>query len=147
MLLNPLDGWCRQVFTWRPNKSAKRLQSAKLWQQFECLEDRALLSAISPVQMRQAYGIDKIQFGTAGIPGNGAGQTIGIIEIGTDASLVSDLQYFDQQLFGSGPSGAQLLDTFGSYSGPVSGSTKPWFDTIQDPNFGINILDSVNLNG
>lgn len=101
----------------------------------ESLEDRLLLTTISPVELRKAYGIDQIKFGSAGLAGNGAGQTIGIIEIGTDATLVSDLQYFDQQLFGSGADGAQLLDTFGSYTGPVAGSTKPWFDTISDPNF------------
>jgi PKD domain/Putative Ig domain len=134
MPLNALERSCWQMLP-RPRKTGKRSRRAMFWKQLECLEDRALLSAISPVQMRQAYGIDKIQFGAAGIPGNGAGQTIGIIEIGTDASLASDLQYFDQQLFGSGANGAQLLDTFGSYAGPVSGSTKPWFDTIQDPNF------------
>jgi subtilase family serine protease len=27
-----------------------------------------------------------------------------------------------------------LLDTFGSYNGPVAGSTKPWFDIVQDTN-------------
>jgi hypothetical protein len=40
------------------------------------LEDRALLSAIAPAEMRQAYSIDQVKFGAAGIPGNGAGQTI-----------------------------------------------------------------------
>jgi hypothetical protein len=134
MPLNPLERWRWQVLAVQ-RKPAKRSQRATLRERLECLEDRALLSAITPAEMRQAYGIDKVKFGAAGIQGNGAGQTIGIIEIGTDASLVSDLQYFDQQLFGSGPGGAQLLDTFGSYAGPVTGSTKPWFDTIQDPSF------------
>jgi hypothetical protein len=134
MRFNPLERWYRQVIS-RQRKSAKRSRGVTLGQQLEGLEDRALLSAITPAEMRQAYGIDEVKFGAAGIPGNGAGQTIGIIEIGTDASLVSDLQYFDQQLFGAGATGAQLLDTFGSYAGPVSGSTKPWFDTIQDPRF------------
>ncbi len=105
MRFNPLERWYRQVIS-RQRKSAKRLRRATLGQQLERLEDRALLSAITPAEMRQAYGIDQVKFGAAGIPGNGAGQTIGIIEIGTDASLVSDLQYFDQQLFGAGATGA-----------------------------------------
>jgi hypothetical protein len=120
-----------------PNRetSANRSRRAAFSWAIEPLEARLLLTTISPVDLRKAYGIDQIKFGAAGLAGNGAGQTIGIIEIGTDASLVSDLQYFDQQLFGSGADGAQLLNTFGSYAGPVSGSTKPWFDTISDPNF------------
>ena len=115
--------------------SANRSRRAAFRRAIEPLESRLLLTTISPVDLRKAYGIDQIKFGAAGLAGNGAGQTIGIIEIGTDASLVSDLQYFDQQLFGSGADGAQLLNTFGSYAGPVSGSTQPWFDTISDPNF------------
>jgi PKD domain len=118
-----------------PHASAKHARRAAFRRAIEPLEARLLLTTISPVDLRKAYGIDQIKLGAAGLAGNGAGQTIGIIEIGTDASLVSDLQYFDQQLFGSGAGGAQLLDTFGSYTGPVSGSTKPWFDTISDPNF------------
>jgi hypothetical protein len=114
---------------------AKRSPRAALRRVVEPLEARLLLTTISPVDLRKAYGIDQIKFGAAGLAGNGAGQTIGIIEIGTDASLVSDLEYFDQQLFGSGADGAQLLNTFGSYAGPVAGSTQPWLDTISDPNF------------
>ncbi len=134
MRLSPLERWCRQVMR-RQITTRKRAKQWRVPQQLEVLEDRALLSGITPAALREAYGLDQVKFGSAGIPGNGAGQTIGIIEIGTDASLVTDLQYFDQQLFGSGAGGAQLLDTFGSYTGPVTGSTKPWFDTIQDPNF------------
>ncbi len=114
---------------------ANRSRRAAFGRAIEPLEGRLLLTTISPVELRKAYGIDQIKLGSASLAGNGAGQTIGIIEIGTDPSLVSDLQYFDQQLFGSGAGGAQLLDTFGSYAGPVSGSTKPWFDTISDPTF------------
>jgi hypothetical protein len=66
--------------------------------------------------------------------GNGAGQTIALVVIGADYSLISDLQYFDRQLFGSGPNGAQLLDTFASYNGPQD-RVFPWFDVETDPNF------------
>jgi len=118
-----------------PHASAKQARRAALRRAVEPLEARLMLTTISPVDLRKAYGIDQIKLGAAALAGNGAGQTIGIIEIGTDASLISDLQYFDQQLFGSGADGAQLLDTFGSYAGPVAGSSKPWFDTISDPNF------------
>jgi hypothetical protein len=99
------------------------------------MEDRVVPATLTPTLIRQAYGIDQIRFGAAGIVGNGAGQTIGIVEFNIDTSLVSDLQYFDQQLFGPGPDGAQLLDTFGSYTGPVQGSTMPWFEVVADPNY------------
>jgi len=115
--------------------SVKRSRRATIRRLAEPLEDRLLLSALSPADVRKAYGIDQIKFGAAGVAGNGAGQTIAVVVIGQDDSLVSDLQYFDQQLFGPGPNGAQLLDTFGSYSGPQAGSTKPWFDVETDPNF------------
>jgi hypothetical protein len=77
----------------------------------EALEDRALLSlytgsALTPAQVDAAYGINLINFGTAANPivGNGAGQTIAIMELGDDAALVntgspsfskSDLHQFD----------------------------------------------------
>ncbi|HEV8067517.1 MAG TPA: PKD domain-containing protein [Planctomycetaceae bacterium] len=137
MHVSPLQQLLRHLsrLPMRRDTSAKRSRRATLGRPLDRLEDRLMLTAISPVEMRRAYGIDQIKLGAAGLAGNGAGQTIGIIEIGTDASLVSDLKYFDQQLFGSGPDGAQLLDTFGNYTGPVSGSTRPWFDSISDPNF------------
>src|SRR3984957_3982873 len=137
MHVSPLQQLLRHLsrLPMRRDTSAKRSRRGSPGRPLDRLEDRLMLTAISPVEMRRAYGIDQIKLGAAGLAGNGAGQTIGIIEIGTDASLVSDLQYFDQQLFGAGPTGAQVLDPFGSYTGPVFGSTKPWFDTIQDPNF------------
>ena len=59
----------------------------------EGLEPRQLLSALTPVQVRHAYGIDQINYGAT--PGNGAGQTIGIIDPGDDSAIVSDLASFD----------------------------------------------------
>ena len=101
----------------------------------EALEDRVPLSATAaytPDQLREAYGIEHIQFGAPGsyIAGNGSGQTIAIVDSGDDPNMVSDLQYFDQKLF---PGSRVDLDTFGSYSGPKAGSTRPWFNTITAP--------------
>ncbi|MGA2065991.1 MAG: S8 family serine peptidase [Thermoguttaceae bacterium] len=101
----------------------------------EVLEDRTMLSSpasYTPDQIRQAYGIDRIQFGAPGcyVTGNGAGQTIAIIDRGDDTHIVADLKYFDQKLF----TGLKVnLDTFGSYNGPVGGSSKPWFEQISVP--------------
>jgi hypothetical protein len=137
MRLNPLQQWLGHVnrLPRKRQASAKWSRRATLRRLAEPLEDRLMLSALSPADVRKAYGIDQIKFGAAGVAGNGAGETIALVVIGADASLISDLQYFDQQLFGSGSNGSQLLDTFGSYNGPQAGSTKPWFDVETDPNF------------
>ena len=67
----------------------------------ESLERRVVLS-LTPIQVQDAYGINQIMYG--GIAGNGAGQTIAIIDSGDDAALVdtgsanfdqSDLYKFD----------------------------------------------------
>ena len=71
------------------------------------LEDRVVLSDITiafsatpppmsygPPQIRTAYGIDSIRLGS--VIGNGAGQTIALIEVGDDPTIVSDLHTFDQ---------------------------------------------------
>src|ERR1700730_8627687 len=122
--------WLQQLKrprTRRAKARARRPHKYTYRPQLELLETRKVPTAISsPAILRAA----------SGIAGNGAGQTIALVVIGADdTSLVSDLQHFDQVLFGSGPTGAQLLDTFGSYTGPVAGSTKPWFNAVSDPNF------------
>jgi hypothetical protein len=65
----------------------------------EQLDDRCLLSGLTPVQLTHAYGLDAITFTSpsgATIPGNGAGETIALIEAYHDPSLISDLLTFDQ---------------------------------------------------
>jgi subtilase family serine protease len=117
----------------RMQKPRKQTLNFKFRPQLEGLEERVVPAApYTPAQIRAAYGVDQVKFGATA--GNGAGQTIALVVNGIDTSLMSDLKYFDQQLFGSGPDGAGLLDTFGSYNGPVAGSTKPWFDIVQDTN-------------
>jgi hypothetical protein len=132
--------WLQQIKRPRMRREKARARRSRKYRfrpELELLETRTVPTAVSsPAILRAAYGIDQIKFGASGIVGNGAGQTIALVVIGADdTSLVSDLQHFDQVLFGSGPNGAQLLDTFGSYSGPVAGSTKPWFNAVSDPNF------------
>jgi subtilase family serine protease len=60
--------------------------------------------AITPAQMRHAYGIDQVTFG--GVSGDGTGQTIAIIDAGDNPAFVSstdpnfdnsDLHKFDEQ--------------------------------------------------
>jgi hypothetical protein len=114
----------------RGRASHKRKHRHAFRPQLDVLEERAVPAAISALQLRAAYGIDQIRFG-AGVVGNGAGQTIALVVIGSDdLSLVSDLQSFDRSLFGQ--AGAQVLDTFGSYDQPHPGSSQPWFAAVID---------------
>jgi subtilase family serine protease len=64
----------------------------------ELLDDRCLLSGLTPAQVTNAYGLNAITFSANGqtIPGNGSGQTIAIIDAYHDPYLTSDLNTFDQ---------------------------------------------------
>jgi subtilase family serine protease len=52
-------------------------------------------SGLSPSQVATAYGVNQIAFGS--ITGNGAGQTIAIIDAYFDRNITSDLAQFDSQ--------------------------------------------------
>lgn len=53
-------------------------------------------TGLTPAQMRHAYGVDSINFN--GITGDGAGQTIAIVDAYDDPTAASDLQAFDRAL-------------------------------------------------
>ena len=67
------------------------------------LDDRCLLSGttgFTPAQITAAYGLNAITFkSSAGstVTGNGAGETIALIEMYHDPNLTSDLHTFDQE--------------------------------------------------
>ncbi len=67
------------------------------------LDRRCLLSTLTgltPSQLTSAYGLDGISFQTISgqsVQGNGAGQTIALIEMYHDPNLASDLHTFDQR--------------------------------------------------
>ena len=52
-------------------------------------------TGFSPSQVQSAYGVNQISFGN--VTGNGAGQTIAIIDAYFDPNIASDLQKFDSQ--------------------------------------------------
>ena len=52
-------------------------------------------TGLSPSQIQSAYGLNQINFGN--VTGNGAGQTIAIIDAYYDPNIASDLQKFDAQ--------------------------------------------------
>ncbi len=86
-----------------------------------------LSSSYSPQQIRLAYGIDQIAFGT--IQGTGAGQTIAIVDAYDDPNLVdssngnfaiSDLARFDQEFDLPDPPRFTKLNQYGT---DIGGST------------------------
>jgi subtilase family serine protease len=84
------------------------------------LDDRCLLAGLTPAQVTMAYGLNAIQFKTASgmVRGNGAGETIALIEAYHDPYLAGDLHTFDAA-FGL-PSSPLFVDNLaGSVTNPA----------------------------
>ncbi len=62
------------------------------------LDDRCLLSGLTPNQLMTAYGLNSITFSSSSgtVAGNGMGETIALIEAYHDPTIGSDLNTFDQ---------------------------------------------------
>lgn len=75
---------------------------------------------ISPAKMQQAYGVNAIQFG--GITGNGAGQTIAIIDANNDPNAASDLAHFDSYYGLPAPPSFTQLNESGGTTLPSNGT-------------------------
>jgi subtilase family serine protease len=67
--------------------------------QIDLLDDRCLLSGLTPSQVTAAYGLNAITFSSSGktVNGDGPGVTIALIEMYHDPNLASDLATFDQK--------------------------------------------------
>jgi hypothetical protein len=64
----------------------------------EALEERNLLTSFTPIQIRHAYGFDRVNFADAShsvVTGDGTGQTIAIVDAFNDPNIASDLAHFD----------------------------------------------------
>ena len=116
----------------------------------ESLEERRLLGAVqhpidyiplsdavvdpTPAQMQGAYGVNNIKVGS--VVGNGAGQTIALIDVGnensisTQAAVYSDMQGFDATFGLPDPPSFQVLNENGGTTLPAYNSgwsgRKPW---------------------
>ena len=75
---------------------------------------------LTPAQVKAAYGFTGINFN--GIVGNGAGQTIAIVDAYSDPNIVSDLAKFDQTFGLAAPASLKIVNQSG-------GSTLPRSDT------------------
>ncbi len=76
----------------------------------EQLEDRNLLSVLTPAQVRQAYGMNAIEFSAGGqtIQGSGAGQTIAIVGAYHNPFVTNELYAFDSMYGLSNPTMSQV---------------------------------------
>ncbi len=106
----------------------------KIAHRFESLEPRCVLSANSgllvtpnllvtpsatsssilgytPAQIRAAYGFDQVMFGS--VKGDGAGQTIAIVDAYNDPNILSDLAKFDQQFGLAAPPSFKVVNQTG----------------------------------
>jgi len=74
------------------------------------LDERALLSALSPAVLTHAYGLDAITFNAGGqvSKGTGSGETIAIVDAFHDPYISADLQAFDQAYGLPNPSFTQV---------------------------------------
>ena len=73
-------------------------------------------SGYSPAQIRHAYGFDQVKFGA--VVGDGAGQTIAIVDAYSDPNLASDLHAFDLQYGLSDPPSLRTINQSGGTSTP-----------------------------
>ena len=128
-------------------KSARRIASLI---RFENLESRQLLSAaiptfhpdyiinpnaspntvegFTPAQIRQAYDINGIKFSNGTINGDGAGQTIAIVDAFNDPTLVHDVGVFDAQ-FNLPAINLQIVNQIGN-SSPLPATDAGWAGEI-----------------
>ena len=85
----------RDMSTQKPAMSRRRQRTFRA--RFERLEDRSLLSSLTPAQVRHAYGVDAIVFSAGGqtVKGTGAGQTIAVIVADHNPYLSAEVHAFD----------------------------------------------------
>jgi hypothetical protein len=81
--------------------------------------------AYTPAEFQQAYGFDQVQFGY-GVKGNGAGQTIAIVDEYNDPDITGDLKAFDSQFNLPAPPSFKVVAQDGSANLPGVDPTGSW---------------------
>jgi len=108
----------------------------------ETLESRTAPAILTPVQMRNAYGFDDVQFTVNGktIVGDGSGQTIAIVNAYHNANIFSDLDGFNLSFSING------TQTLYEQYGPASSFLKqvnPHGKNVKDPTGGLWLLETA----
>jgi subtilase family serine protease len=98
---------------------------------FEALEGRRLLSGFTPAQIETAYGFNQITFDGGAVPGNGAGQTIALIEVDNDLTLNTDLGNFDAAYGLPNPGSGWSLSVVGETGGAPPATATTGSETIE----------------
>ena len=103
----------------------------------------------NPQQIQSAYGINQIKFSGGTVTGNGAGQTIAIVDAYNDPNITSDLAKFDSEFGLSAPPSFKVdnlgasttnagwaLESRSTSSGPTPWLPKPisfWSKPLRPP--------------
>lgn len=74
---------------------------------------------LAPSQIRQAYGFDQVTFAN-GVKGDGAGQTIAIVDAFDDPTIAADLRRFDRQFGIVDPPGFTKVNQSGGSKLPAA---------------------------
>ncbi|HXY34239.1 MAG TPA: S53 family peptidase [Planctomycetaceae bacterium] len=107
------------------------------------------VAPIDPAQMQQAYGVNQISFN--GVTGNGAGQTIAIVDAYNDPDIVSDAATFNgqfglQQFNVSGGPTLQVLNENGGTSLPANSAVDGWdIEESLDVEWAHSIAPEANI--
>lgn len=116
---------------------------------FENLESRWLFSvSYTPAQIRTAYGFDQITFDNGAVQGNGAGQTIAVIEVDNDTTLNTDLDNFDAAYGLPNPGSSWSLSVVGQSGGappPTDSYGVETYETALDVEWAHAIAPAANI--
>src|SRR5439155_12329808 len=99
-----------------PESPPMKSRAAQVVLRVERLERRDTPAALTPIQVRHAYGFDQITFSTSTgtVAGDGAGETIAIVDAYNDPYVTSDLDTFDKRYSING--GQTLYQQYGAAS-------------------------------
>jgi hypothetical protein len=107
------------------------------------------VAPIDPAQMRAAYGVNQIAFGSTA--GTGAGETIAIVDAYNDPDIISDANSFSSQFGltpfnGSGDPTLKVLNESGGTSLPSNASPGGWdVEEALDVEWAHSIAPNANI--
>jgi len=90
-----------------------------------------LLQGYTPAQIETAYGFNQITFDGGAVAGNGAGQTIALIEVDNDLTLNTDLNNFDAAYGLPNPGSGWSLSVEGEQGGAPPSTPTTGTETIE----------------
>jgi Ca2+-binding RTX toxin-like protein len=90
---------------------------------FNCQSVSPPSKGFSPSQIAQAYGLNQVSFN--GTAGNGAGQTVAVIDAYNDPNIKSDLRAFDKQYGIAAPPSFKVVDQNGNPVVPKNTAAAP----------------------